>query len=227
MGTTAIIKDTSEILTLVRQLQIGERQGLSQSRDNYILQKYLDELSSCAETVYQESVADIEESSQGPMSIDMGTAATIQTDNPRNMTYKPLVSRPTLPQPNAHKASQSLSQKSPEEIAVDSIIDRLLEVRGSNPCKPVNLIEKQILYLCTEAQKNFLSQPTLLELEAPMTVRRYFLARSYLNYCLKLTRSFTDIILKYRLAVVSMVNTMAFCNSSRNAGFLPKKTTCS
>lgn len=57
-----------------------------------------------------------------------------------------------------------------QEVDLDSIIDRLLEVRGSRPGKQVQLLETEIRYLCTKAREIFISQPILLELEAPIKV---------------------------------------------------------
>lgn len=57
------------------------------------------------------------------------------------------------------------------EVDVDSIIDRLLEVRGSRPGKQVQLLETEIRFLCTKAREIFIAQPILLELEAPIKVR--------------------------------------------------------
>jgi serine/threonine-protein phosphatase PP1 catalytic subunit len=54
------------------------------------------------------------------------------------------------------------------DVDLDSIIDRLLEVRGSRPGKQVQLLETEIRYLCTKAREIFISQPILLELEAPI-----------------------------------------------------------
>ena len=54
---------------------------------------------------------------------------------------------------------------------LDSVIDRLLEVRGSRPGKQVQLLEAEIRYLCTKAREIFIVQPILLELEAPIKVR--------------------------------------------------------
>lgn len=54
------------------------------------------------------------------------------------------------------------------DVDLDSIIDRLLEVRGSRPGKTVQLLETEIRYLCTKAREIFISQPILLELEAPI-----------------------------------------------------------
>ena len=56
------------------------------------------------------------------------------------------------------------------EVDLDSIIDRLLEVRGSRPGKQVQLLEAEIRFLCTKAREIFISQPILLELEAPIKV---------------------------------------------------------
>jgi serine/threonine-protein phosphatase PP1 catalytic subunit len=56
------------------------------------------------------------------------------------------------------------------EVDLDSVIDRLLEVRGSRPGKQVQLLENEIRYLCTKAREIFISQPILLELEAPIKV---------------------------------------------------------
>jgi serine/threonine-protein phosphatase PP1 catalytic subunit len=56
------------------------------------------------------------------------------------------------------------------DVDLDSIIDRLLEVRGSRPGKQVQLLEAEIRYLCTKSREIFISQPILLELEAPIKV---------------------------------------------------------
>ena len=55
-------------------------------------------------------------------------------------------------------------------VDVDNIIERLLEVRGSRPGKNVQLTENEIKALCYKAREVFLSQPNLLELEAPIKV---------------------------------------------------------
>merc|ERR1711934_565174 len=56
------------------------------------------------------------------------------------------------------------------EISVDSCIGKLLEVRGQRPGKAVNLTEHEIRWLCTTAREVFMSQPILLELEAPIKI---------------------------------------------------------
>ncbi len=64
------------------------------------------------------------------------------------------------------------------EVDLDSIIDRLLEVRGSRPGKQVQLLEAEIRHLCQKAREIFISQPILLELEAPIKVSRTHFAGS-------------------------------------------------
>ena len=59
------------------------------------------------------------------------------------------------------------------DVDLDSIIDRLLEVRGSRPGKQVQLLEAEIRYLCTKAREIFISQPILLELEAPIKANNF------------------------------------------------------
>ena len=57
-----------------------------------------------------------------------------------------------------------------DKLNVDSILQRLLEVRGSRPGKNVQLTEAEIRSLCLRSQEIFLSQPVLLELEAPLKI---------------------------------------------------------
>ena len=53
-----------------------------------------------------------------------------------------------------------------EEIDVDIIIDKLLNAKGKD-CK---LLESEIRGLCLKSREIFLSQPMLLELEAPIKI---------------------------------------------------------
>lgn len=56
------------------------------------------------------------------------------------------------------------------EMDVNAIIDKLLDVRGARPGKQVNLSEAEIRALCVRAREVFMSQPVLLELEAPIKI---------------------------------------------------------
>lgn len=56
-----------------------------------------------------------------------------------------------------------------EGLDLDGLIERLLEVR-KNKGKRIQLVESEIRNLCIRAKEVFLSQPNLLELEAPINV---------------------------------------------------------
>merc|ERR1712070_243287 len=62
------------------------------------------------------------------------------------------------------------SSRLPMDLSVESIIAKLLEVRGQRPGKAVNLTEHEIRWLCTSAREVFMTQPVLLELEAPIKI---------------------------------------------------------
>jgi len=53
---------------------------------------------------------------------------------------------------------------------VDLIIDKLLSVRGARPGKQVNMSEGEVKMLCVRSRDIFISQPMLLELEAPIKI---------------------------------------------------------
>jgi serine/threonine-protein phosphatase PP1 catalytic subunit len=56
------------------------------------------------------------------------------------------------------------------EIDIDQIIGKLLEVRGNKPGKQVQLSESEIQGLILKSREVFMSQSTLLELEAPIKI---------------------------------------------------------
>jgi serine/threonine-protein phosphatase PP1 catalytic subunit len=56
------------------------------------------------------------------------------------------------------------------DLDVDSIIERLLAVKGHRPGRQVQLREEEIRDLCIKARNVFLSQMPLLELDAPIKV---------------------------------------------------------
>jgi serine/threonine-protein phosphatase PP1 catalytic subunit len=109
------------------------------------------------------------------------------------------------------------------EVDLDSIIDRLLEVRGSRPGKQVQLLETEIRYLCTKAREIFISQPILLELEAPIKV-------SHNTPCCRLDLlPFAHLLTLFvaRSAEISTASTMTCYGSSSMAASRPRPTTCS
>lgn len=57
-----------------------------------------------------------------------------------------------------------------DNLDVDHIIEQLLSVRGARPGRQVNLTENEIRWLCIKSREIFISQPVLLELEAPIKI---------------------------------------------------------
>nr|CAD7392848.1 unnamed protein product [Timema cristinae] len=55
-------------------------------------------------------------------------------------------------------------------LDLDGILTQLLEARGARTLKLINLPESDIRGLCVKSREIFLSQPILLELEAPLKV---------------------------------------------------------
>lgn len=56
------------------------------------------------------------------------------------------------------------------EVALDSIIAQLVEVKGGTWGKPVKLLQQAIKFLIDEVIKVFNSEPMLLDLEAPIKI---------------------------------------------------------
>lgn len=54
--------------------------------------------------------------------------------------------------------------------AVDTVLEKLLSVRGERPGKQVALEDNEIRMLCIRAREVFMAQPILLELEAPIKI---------------------------------------------------------
>lgn len=60
--------------------------------------------------------------------------------------------------------------KKTEELELDGVIEKCLEVRGGKPGKLVQVTEGQLKALCTTVREVFLTQSPLLELEAPLKI---------------------------------------------------------
>jgi len=56
------------------------------------------------------------------------------------------------------------------EPEIDVIIEKLLGVRGARPGMQVHLEEREITFLCNKSREVFMSQPILLDLEAPIKI---------------------------------------------------------
>lgn len=57
-----------------------------------------------------------------------------------------------------------------QALDVDQIICKLVEVCGPKTCKNAALTEEEITYLCVGSREILISQPILLELEAPLKI---------------------------------------------------------
>lgn len=57
-----------------------------------------------------------------------------------------------------------------ENLDIDEVINKLLEVRGSHPGKHVNLEYSEIKNIVMKSREIFMSQPPLLELAAPIKI---------------------------------------------------------
>ncbi|KAH0468571.1 hypothetical protein IEQ34_003604 [Dendrobium chrysotoxum] len=57
-----------------------------------------------------------------------------------------------------------------DETAVDALIARLLDAKNGRTVRQVHMTELEIRQLCLAAKEVFLSQPNLLELEAPIKI---------------------------------------------------------
>ena len=67
-------------------------------------------------------------------------------------------------------SNKALAAGGDDKFDVNSILQRLLEVRGSRPGKNEQLTEAEISGLCLKSREIFLSQPILLELEGPLKI---------------------------------------------------------
>ena len=57
-----------------------------------------------------------------------------------------------------------------EDTIVDDLIRRLVSAKSGRTTKQVQMTEAEIRHLCTTSKEIFLSQPNLLELEAPIKI---------------------------------------------------------
>jgi ankyrin repeat protein len=127
--TEAIRSETEEIVALIRRLeQLQQNKIQPDSRDQFMLQRYLDELSNYAGTVYQESVVDFSERRQAQDMPEDGASdkeslTAISEEQPRKVltpTDKRSVASSTTTVDDDHSSS------SPSETRADIIGDEKL-----------------------------------------------------------------------------------------------------
>ncbi|VVC98070.1 unnamed protein product [Leptidea sinapis] len=63
-----------------------------------------------------------------------------------------------------------MADRDSDELNIDNVIKKLLKVRGEKPGMNVQMTEVEIKGLCLKSREIFLSQPILLELEAPLKI---------------------------------------------------------
>ncbi|KAL9657049.1 hypothetical protein ABK040_002675 [Willaertia magna] len=71
---------------------------------------------------------------------------------------------------NTNNNNNTNSSSAGGDFDIDVLISKLLEVRGSRPGKQVQLNENEIKSLILKSREIFISQPALLELEAPIKI---------------------------------------------------------
>ena len=71
---------------------------------------------------------------------------------------------------SSNNSNTNASNSNYSGLDVDKMIERLVSARTSRPGKEVPLEEKHIHQLCNLTKKIFMSQPILLELEAPIKI---------------------------------------------------------
>jgi len=107
------------------------------------------------------------QSTQQPTAPASPTAANSKIQPPPLPSQQQAEQQAKMQAEEAQKANKNSKNIT---LDVDKIIERLLEVRGKRPGKHVNLTETEIRNLCLKSREVFISQPILLELEAPIKI---------------------------------------------------------
>ena len=116
---------------------------------------------------------------------------------------------------------------------VDEIIERLLDARNGRPGKQVQLAENEIRLLCLTAKEIFMSQPNLLELEAPIKICGGFIVLQWDASATAMPAvgcAYFDRLTEHANSLVQVTYTGSIqtCyGSSSTAGSHQKPTTCS
>ena len=112
--------------------------------------------------VDNDASAAVHSTSMADESASIGTASTMASTQPQSSADT------TTTQSGAGAIQQQPPQPSMEPI--QNIAQRLLSLRGSPPGTLATLTENEIKLLCQRVRPILLSQPMLLELEAPLKI---------------------------------------------------------
>ncbi|RVW49293.1 Serine/threonine-protein phosphatase PP1 isozyme 4 [Vitis vinifera] len=86
-----------------------------------------------------------------------------------------------------------------DDVVLDDIIRRLLEVRSARPGKQVQLSENEIKQLCVASREIFLQQSNLLELEAPIKI------------CGDIHGQYSDLLRLFEYGVAALIDDKILC----------------
>lgn len=92
---------------------------------------------------------------------------TLLAQNPKNRTHPHVC---VCEETHSRGRERGRQGELMDPVVLDRIIDKLIEVRSSKPGKLVQLSESEIKQLCAASREIFISQPNLLELEAPIKI---------------------------------------------------------
>lgn len=96
--------------------------------------------------------------------------ASSSGSNVNNVPTSPGSTRQEQQQQPTSSATSTATNNNSTEAAVDSIVARLLGLRGSPPGTLASLAENEIRMLCMTVRPKLLDQPMLLELTAPLKI---------------------------------------------------------
>merc|ERR1711865_554511 len=101
-----------------------------------------------------------------------------------------------------------------DESWIDGIIDNLLSARNKKPGTPVDISAQDATNLCNQAREVLLSQPVLLELEAPIKI------------CGDVHGQYTDLLRLFEYGGFPPVSNYLFCGDYVDRGKQSLETIC-
>jgi hypothetical protein len=99
---------------------------------------------------------------------DYTTSSDLETESSANQH----LSNESAPRSTFLGNTLQVLSKNASQVDLDTIIGKLLKVKSQDPGTEVRILEDEVSYLCKEARRICISQPSLLELECDITVCR-------------------------------------------------------